>query len=262
MNRNKRTMDRRQLLKGAVGAAGVIASAGCDNLTQSQWFPGLLSQAEKLTDLVQRAVTPAKALAREYREADISALFPANGNTDPGTDAYAATAAAGFTDWTLAIAGLVRTPTSWSLGALKDLPARTQITRHDCVEGRSAIGKWTGVPIGDVMRKADPLPAAKYAVFHCADVDDDGVFYYESMAVAISIIRRPSWPMSSTIARWILRMGRRFGYASSGSSATSTPNTSQKSSWWSRLPGSDKEGEDIGKIKATNGTRASSPHYS
>jgi DMSO/TMAO reductase YedYZ molybdopterin-dependent catalytic subunit len=177
-------MDRRQLLKGAVGAAGVIASAGCDNLTQSQWFPGLLSQAEKLTDLVQRAVTPAKALAREYREADISALFPANGNTDPGTDAYAATAAAGFTDWTLAIAGLVRTPTSWSLGALKDLPARTQITRHDCVEGWSAIGKWTGVPIGDVMRKADPLPAAKYAVFHCADVDDGGVFYYESMAVA------------------------------------------------------------------------------
>ncbi|WP_447601159.1 molybdopterin-dependent oxidoreductase [Nitrospira sp. Nam80] len=184
MNRNKRTVERRQLLKGAVGVAGLIASAGCDNLTQSQWFPGLLSQAEKLTDLVQRAVTPAKALAREYREADISALFPANGNTDPGMDAYAAMAAAGFTDWTLAVAGLVRTPARWSLGALKDLPARTQITRHDCVEGWSAIGKWTGVPLGDVMRKVDPLPAAKYAVFHCADVDDEGVSYYESMAVA------------------------------------------------------------------------------
>jgi DMSO/TMAO reductase YedYZ molybdopterin-dependent catalytic subunit len=184
MNRNKRTVDRRQLLKGAVGVAGLIASAGCDNLTQSQWFPGLLSQAEKLTDLVQRAVTSSKALAREYREADISAVFPANGNTDPGTEAYAAMAAGGFTDWTLAIAGLVRTSASWSLAALKDLPARTQITRHDCVEGWSAIGKWTGVPLGDLMRKVDPLPPAKYAVFHCADVDDEGVFYYESMAVA------------------------------------------------------------------------------
>jgi DMSO/TMAO reductase YedYZ molybdopterin-dependent catalytic subunit len=93
-------------------------------------------------------------------------------------------AAGGFTDWTLAIAGLVRTSASWSLAALKDLPPRTQITRHDCVEGWSAIGKWTGVPLGDLMRKVDPLPPAKYAVFHCADVDDEGVFYYESMAVA------------------------------------------------------------------------------
>lgn len=184
MNKTKRTMLRRQFLKGAMGGAGLMAAAGCDNLTQSRWFPGLLSQAEKLTDLVQRAVTPATALAKEYREADISAQFPANGNTDPGTEAYAATAAAGFTDWTLAILGLVRTPAEWSLGAIQDMPARTQITRHDCVEGWSAIGKWTGVPLGDLMRKVDPLPAAKYAVFHCADLDNEGVYYYESMAVA------------------------------------------------------------------------------
>lgn len=184
MGRKKRTMERRQFLKGAVGVAGLIAATGCDNITQGQWLPGLLSQAEKLTDWAQRAVTPAKALAKEYREADISALFPANGNTDPGTEAYMAMAAADFSQWTLAIVGLVETPTSWSVGAIKEMPARTQITRHDCVEGWSAIGKWTGVPLGDLMRKVNPLAAARYAVFHCADVDDDGVFYYESMAVA------------------------------------------------------------------------------
>jgi DMSO/TMAO reductase YedYZ molybdopterin-dependent catalytic subunit len=72
---------------------------------------------------------------------------------------------------------------SWSLAALKELPSRTQITRHDCVEGWSAIGKWTGVPLGDLMRKVQPLTNAKFAVFHCADVDEDGVPYYESMAL-------------------------------------------------------------------------------
>ena len=75
-------------------------------------------------------------------------------------------------------------PERWSLAALKELPSRAQITRHDCVEGWSAIGKWTGVPLGDLMHKVQPLPNANFAVFHCADVDDEGVAYYESMALA------------------------------------------------------------------------------
>jgi DMSO/TMAO reductase YedYZ molybdopterin-dependent catalytic subunit len=181
--KHERAMERRQFLKGALGAAGLVALSGCDNLTQSSWFPSILHQTEKLTDGVQRALTPAHALAKEYREADVSAVFPANGNTDPGTANYTATAAANFSDWTVQIDGLVQTPTSFSLAALKEMPARTQITRHDCVEGWSAIGKWTGVPLGDLMHKVQPLPHASYAVFHCADIDDEGIAYYESMAV-------------------------------------------------------------------------------
>lgn len=177
-------MKRRQLLKGTVGAASLIALAGCDHLTQSSWFPGILNKAEKLTELVQRAVTPANALAKEYRDADISKVFPANGNTDPGTQDYAWIARNGFAEWDIMIDGLVATPMMVSLAAIKEMPARTQITRHDCVEGWSAIGKWTGVPLGDLMRRVQPLPNAKYAVFHCADMDDEGISYYESMAVA------------------------------------------------------------------------------
>ncbi|HKC95785.1 MAG TPA: molybdopterin-dependent oxidoreductase, partial [Nitrospira sp.] len=64
-----------------------------------------------------------------------------------------------------------------------EMPARTQITRHDCVEGWSAIGKWTGVPLGDLIHKVEPFAQAKYAVFHCADIDDAGIPYYESMAL-------------------------------------------------------------------------------
>lgn len=176
-------MKRRQFLKGTVGAASLVALAGCDNLTQSGWFPGILNQAEKLTELVQRAITPVDSLAREYREADLSAVFPANGNTDPGTQDYAEMARNDFADWSVRIDGLVTTPMMLSLGAIRDMPARTQITRHDCVEGWSAIGKWTGVPLGDLVRKVRPLAHAKYAVFHCADIDDEGISYYESMAV-------------------------------------------------------------------------------
>ena len=181
--KHNRVMERRQLLKGTLGAASLIALAGCDNLTQSRWFPAILSQAEKLTNNVQRAITPTNALAKEYEDADISTVFPANGNTDPGTKEYADHVEQNFSNWMVEVGGLVQTPMSWSLAALKELPSRTQITRHDCVEGWSAIGKWTGVPLGDLMHKVQPLSNAKYAVFHCADIDDEGIAYYESMAV-------------------------------------------------------------------------------
>ena len=179
----KRPMERRQFLRGALSAASLVALAGCDNLTQSSWFPSILNKAEKLTERVQRAVTPTNALAKEYGASDISFVFPVNGHTDPGTDAYTAMADADFAGWNVMIEGLVTTPTSFSLVALKDMPARTQITRHDCVEGWSAIGQWTGVPLGDLMHNVQPLPGAKYAVFHCADIDDEGIAYYESMAI-------------------------------------------------------------------------------
>jgi DMSO/TMAO reductase YedYZ molybdopterin-dependent catalytic subunit len=184
MDSHKCAMERRQFLKGTLGVASLVALAGCDNLTQSGWFPSILNKAEKLTERVQRAVTPTNALAKEYGDADISKVFPANGNTDPGTEDYAEHVAKNFSEWTMEVGGLVQTPMSWSLAALKELPSRTQITRHDCVEGWSAIGKWTGVPLGDLMHKVQPLPNAKFAVFHCADVDDEGVAYYESMALA------------------------------------------------------------------------------
>jgi DMSO/TMAO reductase YedYZ molybdopterin-dependent catalytic subunit len=175
--------NRRQFLKGSLGATGLLALAGCDNLTQSGWFPAILGMAEKLTERVQRTVTPASALAKEYKDADVSSVFPANGNTDPGTQEYYTMLRNNFAEWEVAIDGLAMKPTVISLAAIKEMPARTQITRHDCVEGWSAIGKWTGVPLGDLLHKVEPLPQARYAVFHCADVDYQGTPYYESMAL-------------------------------------------------------------------------------
>ena len=84
--KHERAMKCTQFLKGTFGAASLVALAGCDNLTQSSWFPSILNKTEKLTERVQRAVTPAHALAKEYGDADISMVFPANGSTDPGTE--------------------------------------------------------------------------------------------------------------------------------------------------------------------------------
>ena len=184
MSRNKETgakIDRRNFLVRGLQLSGLLLLSGCDNLSRSEWFPRFLSSAEGLTRRAQRVLTPRGAMAREYTEADRSALFPTNGNTDPDNPEYQALAQNNFADWRLEVAGLVERPGRFSLSDLKALPSRTQITRHDCVEGWSAIAKWKGVPLGALLGPARPLVSARYVVFHCADPDEEGISYYESL---------------------------------------------------------------------------------
>jgi DMSO/TMAO reductase YedYZ molybdopterin-dependent catalytic subunit len=176
-----RMIDRRRLLLGAAQAAGLLMLAGCDGLSRSDWFTKLLGKAESVTKRAQRIISPRKALAKEFPESDLSPIFPANGNSDPDNAEYQRMARAGFADWKLDIGGLVQRPLTFSLAELRELPSRTQITRHDCVEGWSAIGKWKGAQFGLILERSQPLPSARYVVFHCADPDDAGAFYYESL---------------------------------------------------------------------------------
>ena len=120
-------------------------------------------------------------MAKEYTEADLSPVFPSNGTSDPNDSDYQALAQRHFADWRLKIGGLVKNAARFSLSELRQFPSRTQITRHDCVEGWSAIGKWKGVPMGELLTRVQPLPSARYAVFHCADPDDEDQYYYESI---------------------------------------------------------------------------------
>jgi DMSO/TMAO reductase YedYZ molybdopterin-dependent catalytic subunit len=177
----KKRIDRRHFIIRAAQAAGLILLAGCDKLSQSEWFPRLLGSAEGLTRGVQRFVTPRKAMAREYSEADRSAVFPTNGNINPDNPDYQALARNDFADWKLSVSGLVERPAEFSLSDLRRLPSRTQITRHDCVEGWSAIAKWKGVPLKELLDRVRPLPSARYVVFYCADPDETGQNYYESI---------------------------------------------------------------------------------
>ena len=180
MKNNKR-IDRRRFVVGALHAAGLLLLAGCDNLSRSDWFTSVLGKGEGVTRRAQRFLTSRRAMAKEYTEADLSPVFPANGTNNPDNPVYQTLARNGFADWKLEIGGLVRQPTSFSLAELRDMPARTQITRHDCVEGWSAIGKWKGVQLGELLARVQPLPSARYLAFHCADPDEDGQNYYESI---------------------------------------------------------------------------------
>jgi DMSO/TMAO reductase YedYZ molybdopterin-dependent catalytic subunit len=176
---------RRNFLRGAALAAGSLALGGCDRLGATPWFRRLLSSAENLTEGAQRTVLSEQDLAREYTEAELSPAFRANGSTMPNDPDYLKHVANGFADWRLSVEGLVERPASFSLAELRAMPARTQITRHDCVEGWSCIGKWTGVPLGQVLDQAGLQPPARYIVFQCADTlqptFNDSGRYYESI---------------------------------------------------------------------------------
>ncbi|MBV9591341.1 MAG: molybdopterin-binding protein [Hyphomicrobiales bacterium] len=179
---------RRGLLAGALSLGGFVLS-GCDRVSNEPQARSILDAANVLTYRVQRFLLGAHRLAPEFAEADISSEFRANGSTDPQDDEYLDLADKDFADWRLKVDGLVEHELSLSLADLRALPSRTQITRHDCVEGWSCIGKWTGVPLAEILSRAGVKPQARYVVFHCADTLDDGslsedpekIRYYESI---------------------------------------------------------------------------------
>lgn len=173
--------DRRWLLR-ALTAAGALTLSACDRIAQSPGINSVLEKADAWNRAAQRLLLGRQALAPEYSESDISRDFRANGTTDPGTDEYNRLAQGGFADWRLAVGGLVEHPLQLSLTQLRAMPSRTQITRHDCVEGWSCIGKWTGVPLKVVLERAVLKPQARYIVFYCADtlsleLDGTGQYY-------------------------------------------------------------------------------------
>nr|WP_294512122.1 molybdopterin-binding protein [uncultured Rhodopila sp.] len=177
-------LHRRKLFAGA--ALGTLLLGGCDRLAEDPGVQRVLASVEGLTRRVQRLLGGARALAPEYSEADLSPVFKANGTLDPDDEDYQDMAAKHFVDWRLEVTGLVEQPLRLSLDDLRAMPSRTQITRHDCVEGWSCIGKWKGAVLGDVLRQAGPRADARYVVFRCADPMDNGnpdSKYYESIGM-------------------------------------------------------------------------------
>jgi DMSO/TMAO reductase YedYZ molybdopterin-dependent catalytic subunit len=174
---------RRDFLVRTLGATGALLLAGCNRLSQTEWFPKVLAVGEQASDAVSHLVTSRKSMAQEFTEADRSPHFRSNGTADPNSEEYQALAARAFADYRLTVDGLVDKPASFSLAELRALPARTQITRHDCVEGWSAIAKWKGARLGPLLDVVQPKAQARYAVFHCADpMAEDGTdLYYESI---------------------------------------------------------------------------------
>ena len=185
MNDNPR-LTRRQLLLRAFGVTSGVASglllSGCEKLSRTEWFPKVLATGESVNNAIHKTFLR-KAMAQEFSPADLSPSFRSNGTDVPDNPAYAALAQSQFADWKLKVDGLVEKPGEFSLAQLRELPSRTQITRHDCVEGWSAIGKWKGVRLSALLEEVKPKPEARFVVFHCADpMEGDGKSpYYESI---------------------------------------------------------------------------------
>ncbi len=173
-------LSRRRMLSSLGYGAGGLLLGGCDRVNRSPTFGQFLRGGETFTMKAQRIILSRDALAPEYARSDLSPVFRTNGNIMPSSPEYQAHLASGFVDWRLKVGGLVQRPLALSLRQIKTLPTRTQITRHDCVEGWSAIGQWTGVQLSQLLNAAGLAPQARYIVFHCAD-DFGGTPYYESI---------------------------------------------------------------------------------
>ena len=173
---------RRSILTGGItGGAGLLL-AGCDKVIQNPAARSILFAGEDMHRGLQRALSDRAALAPQFTPDQMSPVFRANGTRNPNTPDYNAMVANRFADWRLQVGGLVQRPLSLSLADLQAMPNRAQITRHDCVEGWSAIGKWQGPMLGNVLKAAAVRDTARYVVFTCADLYG-GHPYYESIDV-------------------------------------------------------------------------------
>ena len=174
-------LPRRHWLQGAGASVAALWLSGCDRIAENPEVVKVLSSAEVLNRRVQRLLGRG-ALAREFSRADIALAFKANGTINPPDADYQAHVAENFANWKLIVDGLVERPQTLSLDQIKALPSRTQITRHDCVEGWSCIGEWTGAQLGALMHLAGLKPQAKHIVLYCADTLG-GAKYYETLDV-------------------------------------------------------------------------------
>ena len=182
-------INRRKFLTLAGVAASTVPPRAAMPLTAScrdrARCGSSLHRANGLTYRAHRALIGNDTLVPEFAASEIRQGQRPNGSTDPTDADYLALKDTAFSTYRLTVGGLVEKPVSFSLDELRNMPARTQITRHDCVEGWSCIAKWTGVPLRQILDEAQVKSQARFVVFHCYDTMNLGlqgnVPYYESI---------------------------------------------------------------------------------
>jgi DMSO/TMAO reductase YedYZ molybdopterin-dependent catalytic subunit len=172
-------MKRRLFVASSLASLGL---SGCgfhlgNRLTETGWLHNAIGAVQPLN----HAVIGTRGMAKLYRESDIDRDFRMNGFDPPSDPIYSAFVTSGYRQYRLVVDGLVDRPSSLTLAELRAMPLLTQITRHDCVEGWSAIGKWTGVRMADILALVAPQLGARYVIFHCMDKSEEGAPYYESL---------------------------------------------------------------------------------
>jgi len=216
---NRLIVPRRRFLGGLALGAGGLALGGCDAIVDNDSVLDTIRKADRLNFTAQRSLIDRQALAQEFDRTQMSPVFKANGATMVDTPAYQQHLAEGFANWRLAVDGLVTKPLSLSMVQIMAMPAREQITRHDCVEGWSAIGQWKGAPLALILKAAGLSTRARFLVFHCADLWD-GTPYYESIDLVDAFHPQTilAWSMNGAMlpmahgAPLRLRVERLLGY--------------------------------------------------
>jgi DMSO/TMAO reductase YedYZ molybdopterin-dependent catalytic subunit len=185
MKTNELITRREALITGLVSVGGLLLSGCTKKLPPT--YGNILRMGDTFTYAAHQVLLPGESLVREYSHKDISS-FPATGTTNPGdpngplfSELYRKLQRGGFADWRISIEGLVARPGSYSLSDLKQFPSRTQITRHVCEEGWTAIAEWTGVPLSRVLTAAGILPAARFVSFHSYDQWADCLDMFDAM---------------------------------------------------------------------------------
>jgi DMSO/TMAO reductase YedYZ molybdopterin-dependent catalytic subunit len=173
---SKFILNRRTFLRSSGLLVAAAPLAGCDLIDNTIATRGpvtdFMQGINALTYRTQRFLIGADSLATEFAATEIRQGSRANGTTDPQTPDYLALSANFFADYRLEVGGLVDKPKSYSLSELQAMPARSQITRHDCVEGWSCIAKWTGAPLSRILDDVGVQAKARFVVFHGFDTYD------------------------------------------------------------------------------------------
>lgn len=158
-----RTIERRGLLKGGMSLGALTMLTGCD-ITDGDAVQKALTAVSRWNDRVQAAIFSPTRLAPTYAEADVrrpfrfNASYPADQTPIIDKDSYR-----------LTLTGAIGRKDPWTVDQLYALPQVSQITRHICVEGWSAVGKWTGTPFGEFLKRIDADTTARSVFFECAD---------------------------------------------------------------------------------------------
>jgi DMSO/TMAO reductase YedYZ molybdopterin-dependent catalytic subunit len=156
-------LDRRLLLRGGLSLGALTLLTGCD-LSDHDAVDRALGRVSRWNDRVQAWLFDPNRLAPTYPASAITKPFPFNAYY-PESEVRTVEAAA----WRLELSGLIADKRPWSLRELRALPQASQITRHICVEGWSAIGQWSGVPFRAFLERVGADTRARYVGVKCFD---------------------------------------------------------------------------------------------
>jgi DMSO/TMAO reductase YedYZ molybdopterin-dependent catalytic subunit len=169
-------IERRLFLRQSLSLGALAMLGGCDLTEDGGAIDRVLGAMSRWNDKVQAALFDPQKLAPTYAEFAITDPFPFNAYYEE-ENAPAVNGAS----YKLELSGMIADKRPWTIADLRQLPQTSQVTRHICVEGWSAIGKWGGVPFRTFLERIGADTKARYVGFKCADK------YYSSIDMATAL---------------------------------------------------------------------------